>query len=145
MTAEEYQARESIRHTLASYNLAGDRLRRDEFVAVFTEDALFESEGSFRHEGRAAIQAWIDSWGGTKSSGGRRPMFVRHNLTTCNIDLTGPESANVLTYWIVYSDIGPDHAGRYKDVFRKVGDRWLICHRNVRTEWRSPESLFTNQ
>jgi hypothetical protein len=27
-------------------------------------------------------------------------------------------------------------------VFRKVDDRWLIAHRKVRLDWRSPQSLF---
>jgi ketosteroid isomerase-like protein len=144
MTAEdEALARESIRDTLARYNSAGDRLRHADFIAVFTEDAVFESEASFHHVGRPAIQAWIDGWGGTSSaSGGRRPTFVRHNVTTSEIEVTGPESARARTYFHVYSDIGADHAGHYTDVFRRCGDRWLICHRRVRIDWRSPQSLF---
>ena len=62
----------------------------------------------------------------------------------CNIELTGAESARARTYWVAYTDIGPDHAGCYLDEFRKVGADWLIAHRRVREDWRSPNSRFTN-
>ena len=45
MTLEELLARESIRKTMADYTMAGDRLKADEFVAVFTEDAVMETDG----------------------------------------------------------------------------------------------------
>ena len=58
MSPEELLARECIRHTMACYTMAGDRLRVDEFLAVFTDDAVLESTGagehdSFRYEGIA--------------------------------------------------------------------------------------------
>jgi hypothetical protein len=143
MTMEELLAREGIRHTLASYNMAGDRARTDEFVAVFAEDAIFESDG-FHLEGRQAIREWKSGF--NKPDPGapqaRRAKFVRHNITTCLIEVTGPETATARTYYTVLTDIGPDHCGYYVDAFRKVGDRWLISHRKVRMDWRSPESVF---
>ena len=45
MTLDELLARESIRNTMASYTLAGDRLRAEDFVATFTEDGVLESDG----------------------------------------------------------------------------------------------------
>ena len=141
MTLEELLARESIRDAMATYNTAGDRLRWDDFVSVFTEDALFESD-TFRHVGRDAIKAHFENWGGTSSAQGRRPSFVRHNLTTSKIELTGPDTAKARTYWFVMSDAGPDHAGVYVDEFRKTGERWLISRRQIRLDWRSADSLF---
>ncbi len=151
MTVDELLARESIRHTMASYTMAGDRLRRDEFMAVFTEDAVMESEGvpeqdAFRYEGRQAIGDWISRW--TRKPDPRekpthQATFVRHHLATSQIELTGPATARARTYWMAYTDIGADHCGYYLDVFRKVGESWLIAHRRVRLDWRSPESLFT--
>ena len=44
-TLDELLARESIHQTIVSYTMAGDRLREDEFVAVFTDDAVLESDG----------------------------------------------------------------------------------------------------
>ena len=40
------------------------------------------------------------------------------------------------------TDIGPDHAGIYSDALVKRGDRWLLAHRTIRLDWRSPQSLF---
>jgi hypothetical protein len=147
MTIEELLAREAIRDTIARYNIAGDRLKLDDFVAIFTEDGILESDDhgvgtGFHSQGRAAIKEWMGGSKGPSASAARRPKFVRHNITTCQIDLAGPDTATGRTYWIVYTDVGPDHSGQYIDVFRKVGDRWLIAHRKARTDWFSPDSLF---
>jgi 3-phenylpropionate/cinnamic acid dioxygenase small subunit len=145
---DELLAREAIRQTMTRYTMAGDRLRTDEFVAVFTEDAVLASEGveesdMFRHEGREAIREWMARW--SRRSGAQSPSatFVRHHLSTSQIELTGPDSAKARTYWVAYTNIGPDHCGYYIDVFRKTGEAWLIAQRKVRLDWRSPNSLFT--
>jgi hypothetical protein len=149
MNIDELLARESIRQTMANYTLAGDRLRIEDFIAVFTVDAVLESEGvpeadAFRFEGRESMRAWFTRW---KKPEGAEPThqatFVRHHLSTSQIELTGPDTARARTYWVAYTDIGPDHGGYYVDQFRKVGERWLIAHRKVRMDWRSQQSLFT--
>ena len=143
-------AREAIRATMAAYTAAGDRLKADAFIAVFTDDAILESDGVrrddlFRYEGRAAIRAWIDRWRDPPKDAGRthRATFVRHHLSTCHIELTGPDTARARTYWAAWTDIGPDHAGYYLDTFRREGDAWRIAHRRIRLDWQSPGSLFT--
>jgi hypothetical protein len=149
MTVEELLARESIRQTMAAYTVAGDRLRVDEFAAVFTEDAVLESEGVaaqdlFRNVGRAAIREWLAGWATRAAStpSVQRPTFVRHHLSTCHIELTGTDTARARTYWVAYTDVGPDHGGFYLDTYRKLDDRWLIAHRKVRMDWRVSASLF---
>jgi hypothetical protein len=148
MTLAELLARESIRHTIASYNIAGDRLRVEDFVAVFTEDGILESDGvpeqdAFRHAGQAELRAWMTRWR-NPGDGAKvhQASFVRHHLSTCQIEITGEDSAKSRTYWTAYTDIGADHCGYYLDTFRKIGERWLIAHRKVRLDWRSPGSLM---
>jgi hypothetical protein len=150
MSVDELLAREAIRQTMAAYTMAGDRLRVEEFVAVFTDDAVLESEGvpeadAFRFEGRAAIGGWLMRWRRPPDAERRthQATFVRHHLSTSQIELTGADSARARTYWTAYTDIGPDHCGYYLDQFRKVDGQWLIAHRRVRMDWRSPQSLFT--
>ncbi len=151
MTLDELLAREGIRQTIAAYTMAGDRLRETDFLAVFTEDAVIETEGvperdGFRYEGRAAIGEWIGRWR-TPPSGDERvhgATFIRHHLSTCSIELTSPEQASARTYWAAWTDIGPDHAGYYLDEFRKDGGRWLIRHRRIRRDWQAENSLFRN-
>lgn len=146
---EEMLARESIRQTLANYTLAGDRLKVDEFIAVFTETAIMESEyvpdaDAFRYEGRDEIKGWLTRWSNPKTAEqqAHQASFARHHLSTCQIQLNGDNSATVRTYWTAYTDIGADHCGYYLDRFEKVGEQWLIAHRRVRLDWRSPDSLF---
>lgn len=149
MTLDEMLAREGIRRTMADYTIAGDRLREADFLAVFTEDAVLESEGVpardlFRYEGRAAIGEWIGRWRAPREGVARthQASFIRHHLATCHIELTGPDEARARTYWTAWTDIGADHAGFYLDEFRKEGDRWLIRHRRIRLDWRAQDSLF---
>jgi len=150
VTLDELLARESIRNTMASYTLAGDRLRADDFVATFTEDGVLESDGvpeqdAFRYEGRSAIRDWIGRWTQTPADANTPPRasFVRHHLSTSLIELTGADTARARTYWVAYTDIGPDHCGYYIERFQRVAGQWLISHRRVRMDWRSPASLFT--
>ena len=147
VNVDELLAREAIRHTMARYTMAGDRLRTDEFIAVFTEDAVLASEGVdasdvFRYEGREAIREWIMRWSRPGAAQTPSATFVRHHLATSCIELTGPDTAKARTYWAAYTNIGPDHCGCYIDVFRKTGEAWLIAERKVRLDWRSPNSLF---
>jgi 3-phenylpropionate/cinnamic acid dioxygenase small subunit len=151
MTVEEMLARESIRQTLAAYTAAGDRLRVDEFIAVFTDDAILETEGvpaadSFRYAGKPAIRAWMERWlqPPKQEEKPHQSSFIRHHLSTCHIELTGADGARARTYWSAWTDIGTDHTGYYVDTFRKVGERWLIAHRKIRLDWRSENSLYFN-
>lgn len=150
MTIDEMLAREGIRQTLANYTLAGDRLRIDEFVAVFTSNAIMESDkvadaDAFRYEGHAEIRQWLTRWSNPPAADQKthQATFVRHHLSTCQIELMDTNTARARTYWVAYTDIGPDHSGYYLDSFKKVEDTWLINHRRVRMDWRSPDSLFT--
>lgn len=151
MTIEELLARESIRHTMASYTMAGDRLKVDEFTAVFTDSAILESEGVpeedlFHYSGKKEIAQWITRWqhqAKDAQTPTHQATFVRHHLATSMIEIINPDTARAKTYWTAYTDIGPDHCGYYLDSFQKVGDQWLIAHRRIRLDWRSPHSLFT--
>jgi SnoaL-like domain len=148
MNLDDLIAREAIRATLAKYNHSGDSLRAEDFAACFTRDGILESanDGGFCFHSRADILAWQMAWRDAPSAGTpRRAKFVRHNLTTCTIELTGPGSAKARTYWLVTTDIGPDHSGVYTDIFRKVGEDWLIAHRKVRTEWWAENSHFSKR
>jgi SnoaL-like domain len=149
MTLEELLAREAIRDCMAKYTLSGDRLRVDDFAACFTEDGIIESERApgdliFQYAGREAIRAWQGRWRNREpeENAVHKASFVRHNLSTCKIDITGPDTATARTYWSAWTDIGPDHAGVYLDDFRKVGDAWLIARRRVRKDWEAEGGLF---
>ncbi len=149
MTLDELFAREAIRDTMAKYNVSGDRLKVDDYAACFTEDGIIESERApgdylFRFVGREAIRDWQNRWRNREPGEDtvHGATFVRHHLSTCKIDLTGADTASARTYWVAWTDLGPDHSGYYLDDFRKVGEDWLIAKRRVRRDWSSPDSLF---
>ena len=124
MTIDELLAREAIRDTMARYTMAGDRLRADDFVAAFTPDGILASEhvapeDAFRYEGHAALRSWFTRWRQNDDPAAPRATFARHHLATCQIDLTGADTARARTYWVAYTDIGEDHGGYYIDDFRK--------------------------
>jgi hypothetical protein len=68
---------------------------------------------------------------------------VRHHLTTCHVTFDGPDEATGRTYWINYSENGPDHSGVYADRFRRIGGAWQIAAREVRLDWRAPNSSLS--
>ena len=146
----ELTARERIRDSLALYNWSGDALRLDELADAFCEDGVLELRGREPLRGRKAI---IDFLGGVGSGGdaarrdprpsapGRR-RIVRHILTNTRFLEITPEQARVASYFTVVTEIGLDHYGRYRDTFVPVGDRWLIQHRFVSTDWGAPDSTM---
>lgn len=148
MTIDELLAREAIRHTLATYTIAGDSRVAADFLSAFTDDAILEFAGypplpGFRFEGHAQIdptERWRRYGELERELGGS--SFLRHNLTTSKIELTGPDTARARSYFVVMTDIGPDHAGVYSDELARRGERWLLARRTIRLDWRSPASLF---
>jgi len=149
----ELMAREACRDTLAQYTHAGDRYRLDEYAAAFCEDGVLEIRGSEPARGRAAIIETITGrvpadrppGSGPPAGSGASAVkrIVRHNVTNVRFESLTPDEALVASYFTVFTEIGLDHMGRYRDRLVPVGDRWLIAHRFVSTDWRAPESTFS--
>jgi hypothetical protein len=147
----ELVARESCRDTLAQYSHAGDRYLLEEFAGAFCEDGVLEIRGSAPVRGRQAIMERFG--GGTAALQVRRAAkaqvpgiarrIVRHNVNNIRFESIAPTEAIVASYFTVFTEIGPDHMGRYRDRLVPVGDRWLIAHRFVSVDWHSPDSTFT--
>jgi hypothetical protein len=147
----ELTARECCRDTLAQYTHAGDRYQLDDFAGAFTEDGVLEIRGEERLRGRAAI---VERFGGATSAEearasaafaratGESRRIVRHTVTNVRFEALSPAEATVASYFTVFTEIGLDHMGRYRDRLVPVGDRWLIAHRFVSTDWRAPDSIF---
>jgi hypothetical protein len=133
----------AIRNMMSAYNVAGDRMRVEALAATFMDDGVLQTPTA-TYRGRAGIIAGLG--GGPQGAAGRRtgprPTVVRHNLTTSHVTLSGPDMAEGRTYFIVFTDVGPDHAGHYVDRLRKVDGTWLFEHRDVRVDWIAEASLF---
>ncbi len=141
----ELAARERIRDTLGRYNWSGDALRLDELAETFCVDGELELRGSEPVRGRAAIVALLGgvvaSHNATAQASGVK-RIVRHNVTNIRFTDVTPQEARVACYFTVFTEIGLDHYGRYRDVFVPVGGDWLIRHRFVSTDWTAPDSTM---
>jgi hypothetical protein len=141
----ELAARERIRDTLARYNWSGDALRLDDLAQTFCEDGTLELRGGEPARGRAAIVELLGGAVATPNAAARASgvkRIVRHNLTNVAFTDVSPDEARVACYFTVFTEIGLDHYGRYRDVFVPVGDGWLIRHRFVSTDWTAPDSTM---
>jgi uncharacterized protein (TIGR02246 family) len=129
----------AIRRTLARYNIAGDRGDLAGLAATFTEDGTLHAPG-IHVSGRDAIVARL-----TASMASNNPALtvVQHHLTTSLIERDGPDQARCRSYFLVVTDIGPDHAGSYRDRLVRQAGEWLIAERSARLSWLAPNSLFT--
>lgn len=141
----ELVARERIRDTLARYNWSGDAMRLDDLAAAFCEDGELELRGSEPIRGRRAI---VDFLGGTVAAPKAAAeasivkRIVRHNVTNIRFTEVTPQQARVACYFTVFTEIGLDHFGRYRDEFVPVDGDWLIRHRFVSTDWSAPNSTM---
>ncbi len=149
----ELTARERIRDSLALYTWSGDALRLSELAGAFCVDGVLEIRGGDSHRGRQAIVDFLS--GGSMPVGdealrearradaaaGRR-RIVRHNVANIRFLELTPTEALVACYFTVFTEMGLDHYGRYRDTLVPEGDHWLIRHRYVSTDWRSPDSTM---
>src|ERR1700754_3764456 len=137
----ELVARERIRDTLALYNWSGDSARIDDLTQSFSVEGELELRGGTTATGRAAI-ASVLSGVATPGPGAGTKRIVRHVLTNVRFTDLNPQRAQVSSYFTVFTEIGLDHFGRYRDVFVPVDDTWLIQHRFVSTDWHAPNSTM---
>jgi hypothetical protein len=141
MAGWELAARERVRDTYASYTHAGDRFRLAELAACFAEDGVLEVKGGGTAVGRDAIVVML--------SGARRDPDpaeeiprIRHFIANIAFTSMTPEQIGASAYFQVLTQHGPDHWGRYRDVFVPVGGRWLLAHRLVAVDTVMPGGWY---
>ena len=139
MDAAEALAREQIRHVIARYNHAGDRGKLDELVACFTDDGVMDLADVPELRGREAIGRHLAGVVDQLAAATARAT-LRHHVSSLLIELTGPAAATASSYFAVYTEIGLDHWGRYRDRLVRMGPGWLLAHRRVRVDGATPDS-----
>lgn len=141
----ELVARERIRDTLALYNWSGDAGRIEDLTRSFCPDGELEVRGTATATGRTAIAEFLGGVAAPPANAAVNPALkriVRHTLTNVRFTELTQERAQVSSYFTVFTEIGLDHYGRYRDVFIPAGDSWLIAHRFVSTDWSAPNSTM---
>jgi len=139
MDASEAIAREEIRDVISRYNHAGDRGDLDALVRCFTETGVLDLEGEGDCEGRTAIRGRLSGVVSDLAGKSERAL-LRHHVSSIRIELTGSDTAIAASYFLVFTEIGLDHWGRYADRFVRDDDAWRIAHRKVRVDGAAPNS-----
>jgi SnoaL-like domain len=141
----ELLAREQIRDVVTRYNSYGDAGRLSEMIRVFTPDARMEAiEGdeTLIYDGRDQILQLLEGvktrWAHAATNRGEA-AYVRHFVSTHQIDMVSPTAATGRCYVAVIMAHGLDHWGRYLDRYVCHDGQWLIAHRRAITDGRRPE------
>lgn len=134
----ELAAREQIRELVARYAHYADSGRFRDLVLLFAEEGALEVEGRAPLHGRLAIEAFLEGARATFAGRLVHP-YVRHHVTSTEIEVLDPENATAASYFLVLSEGGLDHWGRYRDRFVQVGELWLFSARRVRVDGRASD------
>jgi hypothetical protein len=144
MNVSQLVIRESVRQTLADYTAATDRFDLTALAACFTADGVLEFTGSAEPlTGPAAIEAGLrEAMTRTPEVDRRLPSHVRHHVSSVRFASVSTGQVEVSSYFVVFTDVGVDHWGRYRDVLAPVGDRWLFEHRRINVDGFAKDSLM---
>lgn len=144
MDAAEAIAREGIRDVISRYNHAGDRGDLDGLVACFAEDGVLDLAGLDALRGRDAIRRHLAGVVDDLAARTRRAL-LRHHVSSVRIELDGADAARAASYFLVFTEVGLDHWGRYGDRLVRRGDGWLLAHRKVRVDGATPGSRMARE
>ena len=131
----ELEAREQIRDLVARYNANGDSGRLDPMLDLFAADAVL-SVGESEYRGVGEIRAMFED--AARSTRSRERGHLRHFTATHQIDLEGPDHATGRCYFLVLTEAGLDHWGRYIDVYKRTQGGWRLAAREVRVDGQVP-------
>jgi hypothetical protein len=140
---DEMLARAGIRATVDRYTFHADRGRVSDLVQCFTEDGVLEFVGEWTATGRDGILEQTSSV--TVDTRARPHPLLRHHLASHYVELDAVTDARATTYFTAYTEIGPDHVGRYVDRLRCTDGDWLIAHRRVVVDWWAPRTLYPDE
>lgn len=144
MELSELVAREAVRDLVARYTGTGDRGRSAELAALFAVDGVLDvGDHGGRWEGRDRIEAELLAVADRVAVAGSSPGPVRHHVSSLVIDVIGPTEATASSYFLVFTGIGVDHWGRYRDRFAVGPDgEWRFTERTVRVDGHVEGSLM---
>jgi uncharacterized protein (TIGR02246 family) len=142
VTAQErlgtYEDRMAVEDLMARYVWAVDSLDPEGYVAVFTEDAIIDSNGNFskgREEIRKIVMSLIQRRDDNKAKG-MPTSNLYHVISNIRITFPRPGEALHQSYWqTVYRDkdskLTAAAMGRSEDRLVKRNGKWLIQERKL--------------
>ena len=133
MQLDELIAREAIREVVAAYSHHADAGRFDELVTLFAPDGVLDVKGEPPVAGHDAIRAYLGGVGRNLADTSTTRM-IRHFVTNLLIEISTASEATGTCYFVVVTDAGVDHWGRYRDTYTRQGDTWMFARRTVTTD-----------
>lgn len=138
----EQETSAAVQSTIYRYAHLGDRGDAEGLAELFHADGVLEATHGVRAVGRESIQAYLDQL--AHARGVDRPAFVRHHVSTIDIVKSDHERVESQSYFLVITDRGVDHTGRYRDVLSAGSDGfWRFEHRSVRLDAPPLSDIFT--
>lgn len=131
----ELEAREQIRDLVARYNVNGDSGRLEAVLELFAPDALV-AVGDRRYRGIEQIRSLFETAVAETRDSAATRSFVRHFTASHQVDLFDPQRATGRCYFLVLTQDGLDHWGRYLDEYGRQGDRWRFRSRAIHVDGR---------
>lgn len=141
MQPDDAVTRAAVCDVIARYAHAFDRGEHEAAAALFTVDGVLEVEGGNRTAGRDAINERFAAAAARLRAAGDG-AFVRHLVGSTVVEPHGAE-AEAWSYFVVLTESGVDHWGRYQDHLRLEGERWVLTDRRVVIEGRARPSRLT--
>jgi hypothetical protein len=144
MESWDIEIRESVRQTLADYTAATDRFDLHALAQCFATAGVLEFTGGDEPlTGPHAIETGLsEAMGRPRDPGRRAPTHVRHHVASVRFGTVSADRVAVSSYFAVYTDIGLDHWGRYRDVLIPVDARWLFKNRRISVDAFAADSLM---
>lgn len=144
MSIEELLIREGVRKTLSEYTAATDRFDLAALAACFALTGELEfTGGAGRLVGPAAIEAGLARAMAGGDDTRPSPTFVRHHVASVHFADITAQRVEASSYFAVYTDIGLDHWGRYRDELVPAAGRWLFARRRISVDAFSTGSLMS--
>jgi len=140
---DDFLTRESIRATMSRYAVAADCADYAELAACFCPQGVLIVAGGLSLSGREAIATELTRRARARGHGIRSDIFQRHIIGTSHI-VCEEKAARATTYYLVITEQGPDHAGRYMDQFSPYDTQWLLTSREATMDWVNPSSRFAS-
>jgi len=129
---ERMIARSEITSVLQRYaNLAVENADFTAMARLFTDDGRF-----ILLDGTAVPATQIEL-----IVAGHEATWIRHHMTTIQIDFTSETTASADSYYIAFTDLAqPDHWGRWRDTLRREPDgRWMLTSKQPVLEGCHPD------
>lgn len=138
--------RTAVADLIARYAHAVDGGRFDDASACFASDGVLDVGEGARSVGPAAIsRRFAEAGWKLAASSNENVAFVRHHVSSLVVEMdTSGTSATARSYFLVLTEIGVDHWGRYLDrVVKGLDGQWQFAERRVAVDGRSGPSRMT--